>query len=166
MAVEKRELYSSPNGDRWFLAREVDLGQVFIWHEPNPPSGGKATRIEVGAFLGRDRGGHGPEHQELLRLIGTLVECAPFSEIETTRITSHAKSHIVELSDGSRWRIWPGDLAITLGWTSEVEIAALPIEDELCSHVLVDRSEGSRVRAIVASNDWPLEKLRKSLRSG
>jgi hypothetical protein len=166
MAVEKRELYSSPNGDRWYLAHDVDLGHVFIFHEPKPPSGGKATCIEVGAFLGRGRGGHGPEHQELLRLIGTLVERDQFSETETTRITSHAKSHIVELSDGSRWRIWPGDLAMTLGWTSEVEIEALPIEDEFCSHVLVDQSEGSRVRAIEASNDWPLEKLRKSLRSG
>ena len=164
MAVEKRELYSSPNGDRWYLARDVDLGQVFIWHEPNPPSGGKATRIEVGAFLGRS--GHGPEHQELLRLIGTLVERDQFSETETARIKSHAKSHIVELSDGSRWRIWPGDLAMTIGWISEAEIEVLPIEDEFCSHVLVDQSEGSRVRAIEASNDWPLEKLRKSLRRG
>ncbi len=38
MAVEMRELYSSPNGDRWYL--DVDLGQVFIRHEPNFPSGG------------------------------------------------------------------------------------------------------------------------------
>jgi hypothetical protein len=166
MAVKKRELYGSPNGDRWYLAHDVDLGQVFIWHEPNPPSGGNATRIEIGAFLGRGRDGHGPEHQKLLRLIGTLVERDQFSETETKRITSHAKSHIVELSDGSRWRIWPGDLAITLGWSSEVEIKALPIEDEFCSHVLVDQSEGSEVRAIEASNDWPLEKLRKSLSSG
>ena len=166
MAVEKRELYASPDGDRWYLARDVDLGQVFIWHEPNPSSGDKATCIEVGAFLDRGRGGHGPEHQELLRLIGTLVERNHISETETTRITSHAKSHIVELSDGSRWRIWPGDLAMTLGWTAEVEIKALPIEDEFCSHVLVDQSERSRVRAIEASNDWPLEGLRQSLRGG
>jgi len=43
MTVEMRELYSSPNGDRWYLARDIDLGQVFIRHEPNLPSGGKAT---------------------------------------------------------------------------------------------------------------------------
>jgi hypothetical protein len=41
MAVEMRELYSSPNGDRWYLARDVDLGQVFVRHEPNIPSGGE-----------------------------------------------------------------------------------------------------------------------------
>ena len=30
------------------------------------------TDVEIGAFLGT--GGLGPEHQELLRLIGTLVQ--------------------------------------------------------------------------------------------
>jgi hypothetical protein len=39
MAVEMRELYSSPNGDHWYLARDVDLGQVFIRHEPISPQG-------------------------------------------------------------------------------------------------------------------------------
>ena len=38
MTVEMRELYGSPNGDRWYLARDIDLGQVFIRHEPNLPS--------------------------------------------------------------------------------------------------------------------------------
>ena len=165
MTVEMRELYSSPNGDRWHLARDIDLGQVFIRHEPNPPSGGKTAHIEVGTFLGQS--GHGPEHRELLRLIGTLVERDHYFENETgARIKSHAKSHIVELTDGSRWRIWPGDLAMTLGWTSEAEIEAVPIEDEFCSHVLVDQSGGTRVRAIEASSDWPIEKLRKALRQG
>jgi hypothetical protein len=165
MTVEMRELYSSPNGDRWYLARDTDLGQVFIRHEPNLPSGGKAVRIEVGAFLSQS--GQGPEHRELLRLIGTLAE--PDHSFETgmaARIKSHTKSYIVELTDGSKWRIWPGDLATTLGWTSEAEIEVLPIEDEFCSHVLVDQSGGSRVRAIEASNDWPIEKLRKSLGRG
>src|ERR1700757_4330364 len=72
MGVATRELYSSPNGDRWYLARDVESGQVFIRHQPNRPSGGKAAELEVGAFL--RGGGQGPEHQELLRLIGTLVE--------------------------------------------------------------------------------------------
>ena len=103
----------------------------------------------------------------MLRLIGNLVECDhPFERGTGARIKSHAKSHIVELTDGSKWRIWPGDLAVTLGWTPETEIKTLPIEDEFCSHVLVDQSEGSRVRAIDASNDFPVEKLRKFLRGG
>lgn len=36
------------------------------------------------------------------------------------RILSHSESHIVELEDGSRWQIFPGDLDVTLGWTPEV----------------------------------------------
>ena len=32
------------------------------------------------------------------------------------RIRKHEKSHIVELEDGSAWRIWPADLAIPLHW--------------------------------------------------
>src|SRR5207302_10793391 len=90
-----RELYNSPNGDRWYLAREVDLGQVFIRHEPNLPSGGKAANIEIGAFLSQS--GQGPEYRELLRLIGTLVKRDDSSAEGTApRIKSHAKSYIVE----------------------------------------------------------------------
>ena len=75
MSLDTRELYRSPNGDRWSLARDLDSGRVFVKHEPNLSSGGRASDIEVGDFL--VRGGHGPEHQELLRLIGTLVEDGP-----------------------------------------------------------------------------------------
>ncbi len=72
MAVQARELYHSSNGDRWLLVRDSDTGRVYVRHEPNAASGGKPSDIEIGAFLAR--GGKGPEHQELLRLIGTLVE--------------------------------------------------------------------------------------------
>jgi len=72
MPVETRWLYSSANGDRWYLARDTEAGHVFIKHESNVSSGGRASDIEIGEFL--VRGGSGPEHQELLRLIGTLVE--------------------------------------------------------------------------------------------
>jgi hypothetical protein len=73
MTVQRRELYrSAPNGDRWSLARDAVSERVFIEHEPNASSGGQTTRIEIGEFLVQD--GHHPEHQALLRLIGTLVE--------------------------------------------------------------------------------------------
>ena len=42
-----------------------------VRHEPNLPSGGQVADIEIGAFL--IAAGNGPEKQELLRLIGTLV---------------------------------------------------------------------------------------------
>jgi hypothetical protein len=71
MALETRELYRSSSGDRWHLARDPDSGRVFIRHEPNVASGGRVSHIDIGTFLAA--GGSGPEHQELLRLIGTLV---------------------------------------------------------------------------------------------
>jgi len=75
MSLQARELYSSANGDRWSLVRDSDTGRVFIRHEPNQPSGGRTSAIEIGEFLAR--GGSGPEYQELVRLIGTLVEPRP-----------------------------------------------------------------------------------------
>jgi hypothetical protein len=68
-----RKLYTSPNGDRWYLISEP-AGGVFVRHEANVASGGHVAHIEIAAFLA---GGQGPEQQELLRLIGTLVEDQP-----------------------------------------------------------------------------------------
>jgi len=71
VAVRTREIYRSANGDRWLLARDPDADRVFVRHEPNLPSGGQVADIEIGAFL--IAAGNGPEKQELLRLIGSLV---------------------------------------------------------------------------------------------
>ena len=73
---ERRELYRSPNGDAWFLGREPTTGQAFIIHQPNAPSGGRLSHIELGEFL---RTGNAPEQQALLRLIATLVEVPPYA---------------------------------------------------------------------------------------
>jgi hypothetical protein len=75
---DRRELYRSPNGDSWFLAREPANGRAFIIHQPNAPSGGKLSHIELVAFLSNHA--NGPEHQALLRLIGTLVDVPPYAE--------------------------------------------------------------------------------------
>jgi len=74
---EQRVLCSSSNGDRWLLRRDPANGDVFVRHEANVPSGGKRTDIDIGEFL--SRGQRNPEHQALLRLIGTLVENRPQS---------------------------------------------------------------------------------------
>ena len=71
VAIRTREIYHSANGDRWLLARDPNTCRVFVRHEPNLPSGGQVADIEIGAFL--IAAGSGPEKQELLRLIGTLV---------------------------------------------------------------------------------------------
>jgi hypothetical protein len=53
------------------------------------------------------------------------------------KIRSHSESHIVELEDGSRWQVFPGDLDLTLNWKPETEIVVMPADDDLSSHVLV-----------------------------
>jgi hypothetical protein len=72
-ATRMRELYSSPNGDRWHLCKDA-AGRVFVLHQANIPSGGQISQIELRDFLAR---GYGPEQQALLQMIGTLVEPAP-----------------------------------------------------------------------------------------
>lgn len=75
--TERRELYRSPSGDTWYLGREPQNGQAFIIHQPNAPSGGRLSHIELGAFL---NAGDGPAQRALLRLIATLVDLPPFGE--------------------------------------------------------------------------------------
>lgn len=77
MMSERRELYRSPNGDSWFLAREPENGRAFVIHQPTAPSGSRLNHIELGVFL---RSATGPEQQALLRLIGTLVDVPPYAE--------------------------------------------------------------------------------------
>lgn len=76
---ERRELYRSPNGDSWFLGREPENGFAFIIHQPSGPSGARLSHFELGAFLNGNSKGS-PEHQALLRLIGTLVDVPPYAE--------------------------------------------------------------------------------------
>ena len=68
--AETRQLYRSPNGDTWFLARDPATGSAFVRHQANAPSGGQVTDIEIDAFLSGPRS---PEHEALLRLIGASI---------------------------------------------------------------------------------------------
>ena len=68
--ADARQLYRSPNGDTWFLARDPETGLAFVRHQANAPSGGQVTDIELGAFLSGPRN---PEHDALLRLIGASI---------------------------------------------------------------------------------------------
>lgn len=64
------QLYRSPNGDTWFLARDPRTGLAFVRHQANASSGGQVTDVEIGAFL---CGPRHPEQAALLRLIGALT---------------------------------------------------------------------------------------------
>ena len=71
MATLRTLIHASANDDRWFLCHGDDVADVFVFHEPNAPSGGKSERITLAAFLARDAGS--PQHQALLGMIGSLV---------------------------------------------------------------------------------------------
>jgi hypothetical protein len=103
-----------------------------------------------------------PMHPESLSIAGDDVHARG----GFMRIEQHDKSHIVELEDGSRWQIWPGDIATTLQWLPTTELQISAINDKLCSHALIDQEGGSRVRVIEASAEWPVAEVRQSLREG
>ena len=71
--VGRRLLYRSSNGDSWQLVKE-GAAPVAVEHQPAPSSGGDITRSEIGAFLRSHP--TGPQHDELLRLVGALVTMA------------------------------------------------------------------------------------------
>lgn len=80
------------------------------------------------------------------------------------KIRAHSESHIVELHDGSRWQIFPGDLAATLSWKPETDLHLEPSGDRVSSHVLVDAADQSRVRVIAAGESWPAGEVKKVLK--
>ncbi|MDA9439804.1 hypothetical protein ACNJX9_22505 [Bradyrhizobium sp. DASA03076] len=82
------------------------------------------------------------------------------------QIRAHAESHVVELDDGSCWRIFPGDLATTLSWKPETDLRLEQSGDRVSSHVLVNGTDQSRVRVIAAGEDWPDGEVKKELKGG
>ncbi|MET4390693.1 hypothetical protein ABIB73_006478 [Bradyrhizobium sp. F1.4.3] len=82
------------------------------------------------------------------------------------KINAHAESHVVELDDGSRWQIFPGDLAATLSWKPETDLRLEQTSDRVSSHVLVNAADQSRVRVIAAGKTWPDGEVKNVLKGG
>ncbi|WP_375762536.1 hypothetical protein ACE10W_04950 [Bradyrhizobium sp. B025] len=80
------------------------------------------------------------------------------------KIRSHSESHIVELEDGSRWQVFPGDLDLTLNWKPETEIVVMPTDDDLSSHVLVGGD--TKVRVIADGESWAVREVKSALKEG
>ena len=59
-----REVYASPNGDKWALARNGE-GELVVYHEPN-----RASEIAVDVFLSHAE--QGPEYQALSAALADL----------------------------------------------------------------------------------------------
>ena len=57
---------------------------------------------------------------------GNLADAPPLASMQ---IKSHSESHFVELDDGSKWQIFPGDLDVTLNWKPTTELKLVRIDD-------------------------------------
>ena len=79
------------------------------------------------------------------------------------RIRSHSESHLVELDDGSKWQIFPGDLDETLNWQPDTELKLVRIEDPVSSHALISE-DNSSVRVLPVEGKWPLNEVRQVLK--
>jgi hypothetical protein len=79
------------------------------------------------------------------------------------KIRKHSESHLVELDDGSSWRIYPGDLDVSLNWQPDAELKVVRIADEISSHALISNSDNSRVRVLPEGEDWPVKQVRGML---
>ncbi|MBR0925161.1 hypothetical protein ABH973_002359 [Bradyrhizobium ottawaense] len=80
------------------------------------------------------------------------------------KIRSHSESHIVELEDGSRWQIFPGDLDLTLDWKPETELTVVETGNDVATHELV--GGGVKVRARPDGESWPARDVKDALRDG
>jgi hypothetical protein len=82
------------------------------------------------------------------------------------KIRAHPESHLVELDDGSRWRIFPGDIDVTLNWQPETELKLVQIDGEASSHALISMSDNSSVRVLPVDEKWPVNEVKDILREG
>jgi len=80
------------------------------------------------------------------------------------QIRSHSESHIVELDEGSKWQIFPGDLDVTLNWQPDTQLKLVRIEDRVSSHALVSINDNSSVRVLPVGEKWPVDEVRTVLK--
>lgn len=82
------------------------------------------------------------------------------------KIRKHSESHLVELDDGSKWRIFPGDLDVTLNWQPDTELKLVSVANDASSHALVSESDNSRVRVLPQDENWPVKEVKNTLKDG
>ena len=71
MTIARKLIYAASSGDSWFLCVGENPTDVFVLHEPNGPSGGRPSRVELSTFLSPVP--DCPERLALLGVIGSLV---------------------------------------------------------------------------------------------
>ncbi len=71
MTIARKLIYAASNGDNGFLCVGKNPSDVIVLHEPNGPSGGRPSRVELSTFL--SFGADCPERLPLLGVIDSLV---------------------------------------------------------------------------------------------
>ena len=79
------------------------------------------------------------------------------------KIRSHSESHLVELDDGSKWQIFPGDIDVTLNWLPDTELKLVRIEDPASSHALISE-DNSSVRVSAGRREVAVERSASSFK--
>jgi hypothetical protein len=82
------------------------------------------------------------------------------------KIRKHSESHLVELEDGSRWQVFPGDIDLTLNWQPDDELKLVRIDDVASSHALISLADNSSVRALAVNERWSVNNVKDILREG
>jgi hypothetical protein len=82
------------------------------------------------------------------------------------KIRKHSESHLVELDDGSKWQVFPGDLDVTLNWRPHTDLKLVRIDDEVSSHSLVSADDNSSVRVLPLGEQWPVKQVKGILKEG
>ena len=82
------------------------------------------------------------------------------------KIHKRSESHLVEVEDGSKWQIFPGDLDVTLNWQPGTELKLVRIADDASSHALVNEADNTSVRVLPLEENWPLKEVKDILRDG
>jgi hypothetical protein len=73
---------------------------------------------------------------------------------------------LVELDDGSKWQIFPGDLDVTLNWQPDANLTLVRIEDDASSHALVSETDNTRVRVLPLDENRSVKEVKGILRDG
>ena len=82
------------------------------------------------------------------------------------KIRKHSESHLVELEDGSRWQVFPGDIDLTLNWQPDDELKLVLIDDVASSHALISLADNSSVRVLAVNERWSVNNVKDILREG
>ena len=82
------------------------------------------------------------------------------------KIRKHSESHLVELDDGSKWQIFPGDIDVTLNWKPDTVLKLVRTADDAGSHALVSETDNSSVRVLPQDENWPVKEVKDALKDG